>query len=461
MLARVPVTLRVAVLAMLLALLSNLALVGFIRWRTHDDAFDGLRAQVVEQARALSDVYAAGGVGALRMTIADLASAGDARFVAALIDPEGRPLHGNLASPVSSTQRRTVGFQAMELRRLGGKQDEEAGVIVRRLGPDAWLASGLIFGERLSFQRTLERSLALGTVLSLVFGLVCGLVTAGYVGSRVRAIAAVVDAVGRGDLARRAPIAGSGDAFDNLSTRINLMLDRIGGLMGELRLLTDSLAHDLRSPVGRLRTRIERAMTVDDEAQRDALLGGVLGEADALMRILTTVLEIGRSEAMAGRERFALLDPVELIDELAEMYEPLAEEAGVVVSQSRSGPLRPVTGHRQLLAQALTNLIDNALHYGAMGGEIRLFAAAEDGMLRLGVADRGPGISPEDEAEARRRFGRLDSSRSAPGAGLGLALVEAVAHLHGGTLQLENNQPGLRATLYLPLPRKPAERSRT
>ena len=283
------------------------------------------------------------------------------------------------------------------------------------------------------------------------FGIVCGLVTAGYVGRRVRAIAAVVDEVGAGDLARRAPIAGSGDAFDNLSARINLMLDRIGGLMGELRLLTDSLAHDLRSPVGRLRSRIERAMTVDDEAQRDALLGGVLAEADSLMRMLTTVLEIGRSEAMAGRERFAPVDPAELIGELAEMYEPLAEEAGVALSQLCSGPLRPVAGHRQLLAQALSNLIDNALHYAAAGREISLFANAEDGALQLGVADRGPGIAPADEAEARRRFGRLDSSRSAPGAGLGLALVEAVAHLHGGTLHLEDNRPGLRATLRLPI----------
>ena len=456
--ARIPVTFRVAALAMLLALLSNLAVVGFIRWRTHDDAFDGLRVQAIEQARALSDVYAAGGVGALRTTIADLGNAGDARFVAALIDPRGVPIGGNIVSPLSPAQRRATEFQTAELRRRGAARDEEAGIIVRRFGTDAWLVSGLTFGERLSLQRTLERSLALSVALSLMFGILCGLVTAGYVGRRVRAIVAVVDEVGAGDLARRAPIAGSGDAFDNLSTRINRMLDRIGGLMGELRLLTDSLAHDLRSPVGRLRTRIERAMTVDDETQRDALLGGVLAEADALMRILTTVLEIGRSEAMAGRERFAPLDPAELVAELAEMYEPLAEEAGVALSQRCSGPSRPLAGHRQLLAQALSNLIDNALHYGAAGGEIGLFAVFDDRAIRLGVADRGPGIAPADEAEARRRFGRLDSSRSAPGAGLGLALVEAVAHLHGGTLALEDNKPGLRATLRLPLARRPDDR---
>lgn len=452
--ARIPVTLRVAALAMLLTLLSSLAVIGFVHWRTHDDAFSDLRGEAVEQARALSDVYAAGGLPALRRTITDLNTAGDTRFVAGILDAQGNPLEGEIRSRIRADQLRYAMFETVSLRRVGMTRNEDAGVIARPLDDGHWLVSGLTFGERIALQRTLERSLALAVMLSLLFGIVCGLVTARYVGGRVRAIAAVVDDVGAGDFARRAPIAGSGDAFDLLSTRINLMLDRIGGLMGELRLLTDSLAHDLRSPVSRLRARIEGAMTVDDEAQRDALLGGVLAEADSLMRILTTVLEIGRTEAMAGRERFAPIDPAGLVDELCEMYEPLAEEAGVMLAIQKSGRLRPVPGHRQLLAQALSNLIDNALHYGAAGGDIRLFAIAGEAGLSVGVADRGPGIAVADQAEARRRFGRLDSSRSAPGAGLGLALVEAVAHLHGGTLHLDDNGPGLRATLLLPMGRQ-------
>lgn len=449
-----PVTVRVAVLALVLALLSNLALLGFIRWRTHDDALSDLRGQVMEQAHALAQVYAVGGARALRTTIEDLGGAGDQRFVAAILDDRGHPRDGNLATRIHSGERRTAGFQILDLRRIdtaGG--DEEAGVVVHRLGAGRWLLSGRIFGERLALQRTLERSLALAIVLSLGFGLACGLVVAGYVGRRVRGIASTVDEVGAGDLARRAPISGSGDAFDLLSARINLMLDRIGALMSELRLLTDSLAHDLRSPVGRLRVRIERAMTTEDEGQRDQMLAGVLQETDALMRILTTVLDIGRSEAMAGRERFAPLDPVELVTELLEMYEPTAEEAGVELFEEQGQSPPRFMGHRQMLAQALSNLLDNALHYGVDGGAISLFATMEGDMLALGVADRGPGIAAADEAEARRRFGRLDHSRSAPGAGLGLALVEAVAHLHGGTLRLSDNRPGLRATLHLPMVR--------
>jgi signal transduction histidine kinase len=247
------------------------------------------------------------------------------------------------------------------------------------------------------------------------------------------------------------PLSGSRDAFDGLARQINRMFDRMAGLMEELRLLTDSLAHDLRSPVGRLRARVEAALATTDDSKRDLLLGGILQEADSLMRMLTTVLEIGRSEAMASRNQFEPLDPAGLIDELAEMYEPIAEEAGCTLRVEADSGLPVFTGHRQLLAQTLSNLFDNALKYACGGGAVVLFARVLDGQMRLGVADRGPGIAPADQAEARRRFGRLDSSRSTGGAGLGLALAEAVAHLHGGALELLDNGPGLRAVLVLPL----------
>jgi signal transduction histidine kinase len=287
--------------------------------------------------------------------------------------------------------------------------------------------------------------------LSIAMGIVGGFAVARYVGGRVSRIAAVVDDVRAGDLSRRAEVTGSGDAFDTLSLRINEMLRRIGGLMDELRVLTDSLAHDLRSPIGRLRSRIEQALIEKDEDRREQLLGGVLGEADSVMRMLTTVLEIGRSEAMTGVSQFEEIDPIALIEELAEMYEPLAEDAGVKLATSHPDTLVRFKGHRQLLAQALSNLLDNALNYGGGGGTVVLSAIAVGKDLRLTVADKGAGISADDIPEARKRFGRLDASRSLPGAGLGLTLVEAVTHLHKGRLELEDNQPGLRAALIVPL----------
>jgi signal transduction histidine kinase len=449
--SRVPTTVRIAALAALLALLSNLGLLAFIHLRTHDDAFDVLRQRATEEARALDDVYRSGGRAALDDAIRGTLGAGDNQILIAIIDTQGRPVAGNIAGPLPPVARRRTAFAIARLRDAARPAPPvEAGIVVRPLGRQYTLVSARSFGERLAFQRLLEHSLAVAVFLSLLFGVVCGLLTARYVGHRVRAIADVVDEVGEGDLARRAPIGGSGDAFDALSRRINHMLDRIGILMGELRLLTDSLAHDLRSPVGRLRARIERALTLTDETQRDAALAGVLAEADALTRILTTVLEIGRTEAMAGRRQFAWIDPVELVAELAEMYEPLAEEKGVAIDVDATAPLFPLMAHRQLLAQAISNLLDNALNYASAGARMTLFARQDDEALRVGVADRGPGIAEADRAEARRRFGRLDSSRSMPGAGLGLALVDAVAHLHGGELELADNAPGLRATMIVP-----------
>lgn len=454
-LSRLPTTMRIAVLSALLAFLSNGAVLGFIHLRTHNDALGVLRQRATEEARALMDVYGSGGRPALDKSIADSLEGGDPQIMIAIIDAAGRPVAGNIEGPLPAIVRTRPDFVTTRLRRHGDAVSIEAGLVVKPLRGGLSLVSARSFGDRQAFQRLLEHSLLLALFFSLLFGVACGGITARYVGNRVRAIADVVDEVGEGDLAPRAPLGGSGDAFDQLSQRINRMLDKVSMLMGELRLLTDSLAHDLRSPVGRLRTRIERALTSPDEAQRDQLLSGVLAEADTLTRILTTVLEIGRTEAMAGRHRFAWIDPAELLGELAEMYEPLAEEKGVAIQVEMDAPLLPLMGHRQLLAQAISNLLDNALNYGAAGGRMTLFATQSEDALGIGVADRGPGIAAADRAEARRRFGRLDSSRSAPGAGLGLALVDAVAHLHGGRLDLGDGAPGLRATMVIPRATRP------
>jgi len=453
--ARLPTTARIAALSILLALLSNLALIGFIHFRTHDDALGALRQRVSEQADVLADLHASGGRWALADAI-NHALRDDSTLIVALVDGEGRVVAGNLVE-TRLADFHSSGFQTGELRTRHGTRPKESGFVVRTFPGGDMLVSGRSFDERLTLQRTLERSLFVALALSLLLGVACGLLIARYVGQRVGAIVDAVDEIGEGDLSRRAPVLGGGsDAFDRLSARINRMMDRIAALMDELRVITDSLAHDLRSPVGRLRSRIERALATEDDALRDQLLAGVLEEADALTRMLTTVIEISRSEAMAGRQRFARIDPAALVGELAEMYEPLAEEAGVRLQVDVASP-QAIMGHRQLLAQAMSNLVDNALLHGASGGCVTLSTApAGPGMVRLGVSDRGPGIAPADHAEALRRFGRLDSSRSAPGAGLGLALASAVAHLHGGRLELDDARPGLVANILLPLDTRPA-----
>lgn len=287
--------------------------------------------------------------------------------------------------------------------------------------------------------------------MSLLLGIACGVLVARYVGLRVRAISEVAARIGGGDMDERIPVRRSGDAFETLAHQINAMLDRIGRLMDELRMLTDTLAHDLRSPVGRLRSSAESVLAASSAEEREQVLGNIIQESDSLMRILTTILEIGRTESLAGRSQFTKFDAAELGAELAEMYEPLVEEAGGTIGFEKSGSGFMFWAHRQLLAQALSNLIENAVKHAAPSGPVTVFVKRHDERILMGVSDRGPGIAADQREQACRRFGRLDSSRSTGGAGLGLTLVRSIAHLHSGELILDDAGPGLVATLDLPL----------
>jgi len=234
-----------------------------------------------------------------------------------------------------------------------------------------------------------------------------------------------------------------------LADRLNQMLSKLERLMVELRVVTDSLAHDLRSPLARLRTKTEQAVLIADPHQREAALGGLLVETDLIMRMLTMVIEISRSESVT-RDRFTLVAPAELVEEIGELYAPVVEDAGLrfmIEVEDRPAPL-PI--HRELMSQALSNLIDNALKHGASGGQVTLRLSRGLEGIVFQVEDRGPGIAEADRAQALKRFGRLDSARTTPGAGLGMALIEAVARLHGGRFDLADNGPGLIARLIIP-----------
>lgn len=442
-------TLRIALLAGLLALLSNLAVVGFIYWRTHDEAVSRMRQQVVEQDKVLSEVYRSGGQAALIDAVHDTIDYADPQAVVALLGPGGREQAGNIAGLAQA--HLAEGYRNVFVRLRGQPTTHRATVVMHRLRSGSWLLSGRIAGEGLAIRQTLERSLIVALALAAMLGLACGAVVANYVGARIGNVVAVARRISRHDLSRRVPLSGTGDAFDRLGQQINAMLDRIGGLMEELRMLTDSLAHDLRSPVSRLRSAAHAAAETSDPAEQEELLGSVIRQSDALMRILTAVLEISRSEALTGRKQFSWFDLDGLAAELCEMYEPVAEEAGASVVYDRAGGPAPLYGHRQLLAQALSNLVENAVRYGSGGGEIRIGLQNDGTEVLVGVADRGPGIPSALRGEALRRFGRLDSSRSKEGAGLGLALARAIAHLHDGELLLEDNRPGLRTVLKLPV----------
>lgn len=442
-----PTSIRIALLAAILALASNAAVIGFIHWRTYDESVATLRQQVTDQSAFLADIYRTGGMNGLRTAVGDVDD-DDPQAEAALLDRNGKPVFGGVAA---MTVDLSEGYHSALVRLSDDTATHEAAVYLHRLRSGDWLVSVRTAGEGLALRQTLQRSLVVGLVLALLLGLACGFIVARYVGRSVRAVAMVADRIGRGDLRQRVPVTGSQDPFDALARQINGMLDRINTLMNELSMLTDTLAHDLRSPVGRLRAAADAALAARSPEQRDQMLASIIQQSDSLMRILTTILEIGRSEAFASRKQFATFDAGELVAELSEMYEPVAEEAGVSLRLGHSEGDSCVHGHRQLCAQAVSNLIENAIKYGASGGTIDLCLDRENDLVAISVIDHGPGIPADQRDEARLRFRRLDSSRTLEGAGLGLALVESVAHLHGGKLKLSDARPGLRATIEIPL----------
>jgi signal transduction histidine kinase len=261
-----------------------------------------------------------------------------------------------------------------------------------------------------------------------------------------------------GDLTGRLPIAGTGDELDRLAANLNAMLERIEALMRGLKEVSDNVAHDLRTPLTRLRNRCEAALRAakSDSDYRDAI-EATIEESDQLIRVFDALLMIARAESGEPRAGMTAFDAAEIARDVGELYEPVADEKGLALHVEAASPA-PVRGNRELIGQALANLLDNAIKYAgasrdrAAGGvpEIVVTAQTKGDQIMLGVGDRGPGIPPADRTRAVERFVRLEQSRTEPGSGLGLSLASAVARLHGGELRLEDNAPGLRALLILP-----------
>ena len=444
---RLSVTARIALLSIALALVSNLVLVAFVWKIVRDDAIDELRRDTIEQSEALVAVYRTGGLPALGRTIREARTPGDESRIVAVIAPDGRLIEAVGPGLDGFARWPRLGFH---MRALGARwSDREAGYAVRQI--DSYrLVSGRMLDDWQEEQRGIERALVTAMLLSLALGIGGGLVVARYVGRRLNRVADVIEGVAAGDLSRRVVNAESGDAFDRLATRLNAMLDKTERLMSELRIVTDGLAHDLRSPLARLRTKAEAAVLQADPAQREAAMSGLLIETDLVMRMLSTMIEITRAESVS-RDRLAPMDPIALMGEIAELYAPVVEDAGMRFETVLPRVAPPMVLHRELLTQAIANLVDNALRHAAAGGAITIRLRIERGAARFQVEDRGPGIAQSDRAQALRRFGRLDSARSLPGAGLGMALVEAVARLHRGRIDLGDNAPGLCAAIVLPI----------
>jgi hypothetical protein len=294
--------------------------------------------------------------------------------------------------------------------------------------------------------------------LVIVLGLAGGLFVTRRVLRRVDAMSETTRNIMQGDLGDRLPVAGTGDELDRLAESLNAMLDRIESLMAGLKEVTDNIAHDLKTPLTRLRNRSEEALrTARTDAEYRAALDATIEESDGLIRTFNALLMIARAESGQARDDMSDFDAAEIARDVGELYEPLAEEKGISLKVEADAPA-PVKGNRELVSQAVANLVDNAIKYAepnakeanGVAPEIVVRALNDGDRILLTVADRGPGIPPADRAHVIERFVRLEQSRSKPGSGLGLSLASAVARLHGGELTLEDNQPGLKSVIALP-----------
>jgi signal transduction histidine kinase len=303
---------------------------------------------------------------------------------------------------------------------------------------------------RAEFRERVVRSLIGAGIIAFILSLAAGYLLSRYILRRVETIGATSRQIVAGDLTKRVPLRGTGDEFDRLALSLNEMLARIEELMTGMRVVTDSVAHDLRSPLTRLKARLELALAKpEDPGEHAQALGTALDETDALLKMLSSLLEIARTEAGLDREHMSDVDLSDMIDNLAELYEPAAEEKGLSLHVD-AAEHAIVTGHRELLAQAASNLIENAIKFSLHGGRIDVLLTKVDGVTKLIIRDQGPGIPEADREAVLQRFVRLDSARSTRGTGLGLSLVAAVAKLHDAGLELGDNHPGLVVTLTFP-----------
>ncbi len=428
-----------------------------IAWQVVKLVDEEIARTIEAEAKGLIDSYDREGLGGIYSVIETRKRQPGASLYL-LTDPAGEPLAGNVEQiPLEVLER--PGFVIVSYRTSGGgDRVRQALVRIYKLPPGFLLLVGHDLGDRARVEKVMVRSLAVSLIFFAALAAVGALFVARRVLSRIDDINTSAHGIMSGDLTRRLPVSGSGDELDRLAEGLNEMLGRIGELMQGLREVSDNIAHDLRTPLTRLRNHAEAALAFGgDAAAYRAALEKTIEESDSLIKIFNALLLIARAEAGDDVEALHSFDLGEVAKSVAELYEPIAEEEGVLLKVEAEGKLR-VRGNRELIGQTLANLVDNALKYGApkerAAAQVKPYvvisARRVGGLVALTVADRGPGIAAADRARVLDRFVRLEGSRSRPGSGLGLSLAAAVARMHGGSVELEDNKPGLRVRVVLP-----------
>src|SRR5882724_9049152 len=452
---------RLTLVYLFLFALFAASLLGYFAWNTRRLINEQITTTVNAEIAEINDIYSRRGLRGLAFTIGNRALRPGANLYL-VTTPSGTAFGGNVGSLAPGVMA-SQGWSETAYRRLDDQDntDHRALVRVTELSNGFRLLVGRDLEERRRLFGIVAHAAQWSLLVVVVLGLGGGVFVARRVLRRIDAMTGTTRRIMAGDLSGRLPVGRSGDELDRLAENLNAMLERIEALMTGLKEVSDNIAHDLKTPLTRLRNRAEEALAKSGcEADYRAALERTIEESDGLIRTFNALLMIARAESGQARGNMDDFDAADVSSGIHELYEPLAEDDGITL-RLKTAPA-PLHGNRELISQALANLVENAIKYGKPAAapqgsvvsldakQILIEARREGDLVLLSVSDRGPGIPEADRKHAVERFVRLDSSRSQPGSGLGLSLASAVATLHGGELRLSDARPGLVATLAIP-----------
>jgi signal transduction histidine kinase len=437
------------------------AFLAYIYVATAGEATRRTDQEIRREMRSLTDVYDRAGVDAVNQSLIERA-ASERPFLYLLMTHDEARISGSIEeSPIDefTGEPAWATFQVTDYDVQGREVKHPARGLQQRLTGGEILFVGADVGEDEAYVGKIVNALWGSVVLVIIVGIAGGVLVSRNVSRSMASLTDVVDRVRNGELGVRANVRGTRDEFDELAQGVNEMLDRLERSMQGHKHAGDAIAHDLRSPLTRLRARLEAAF-LDVEAGKgdpQEALAQALTDTDGVLKTFGAVLSIARLQAAGQAPDPVVFDPAELGADIAELYEPLCEDKDIEFDAEFAKDLT-VRGNREFLAQALANILDNAVKYTPAGGAIMLrVRRRSSGEVEFSVTDTGPGVPDEDRERVIQRFVRLENSRNEPGAGLGLSLVAAVAEAHGGRLQLDEGPgkvgemgPGLRVALILP-----------
>jgi signal transduction histidine kinase len=457
---------RLTLVYLFLFALFAASLLGYFAWNTRRLITEQITTTVNAETAEISDIFGRRGLRGLVLTIENRALRPGANLYLVVTTPAGQAIAGNVGSLAPGVMA-TTGWSETAYRRLDEQDtvDHFALVRVTELSSGFRLLIGRDLEERRRLFGIVAKAAQWSVLIVVVLGMGGGIFVARRVLRRIDAMTGTAQRIMAGDLSDRLPVGRSGDELDRLAENLNAMLERIEALMTGLKEVSDNIAHDLKTPLTRLRNRAEEALAKSGtEAEYRSALERTIEESDGLIRTFNALLMIARAESGQARGDMDDFDAADVARGIHELYEPLAED-GDLTLRVKTEPA-PLHGNRELISQALANLVENAIKYGkptpaalplsagaldADRNAILIEARREGDRVLLSVTDHGPGIPVADRKHAVERFVRLEASRTQPGSGLGLSLASAVATLHGGDLRLDDAHPGLIATLTFPV----------